>query len=352
MDAKYYRQTYQPELERAQNTAYDYYRSSDYAYPASGSYDSYDRNRGQTHPDAHSAYQRPQADYHAQSTRESDYYRSDYYRSEPQASRNEYPKDDYYTRPKQYPSNDYNYSRTDYSTSRRGSVETTSYYQDRQRDYGQDYKRQPRNDRSQYKENHRPQKDRYDRKSVSPSRQRSYSTSHSEGSTARSRGNSDGPQSQERKRGYDKKEEVCKFFRSGSCHKGELCTYSHDLKKDACVFYHMKRSGCNKGRDCPFSHAPMSFKQREKIMEDLVEYRKKFADYKQESERRESETKSDDTPDQVKSNLVVEIKEEDDDEDTEFCVLPVHTESNTENANVESSGQPTETYFSDNEELI
>ncbi|KAL1915727.1 uncharacterized protein VTP21DRAFT_6486 [Calcarisporiella thermophila] len=62
--------------------------------------------------------------------------------------------------------------------------------------------------------------------------------------------------------------EICKFFRSYSCVKGESCPYSHDLKQEPCRFFHLKKY-CEKGSSCRFSHDLLSDEERQKFIMDL-----------------------------------------------------------------------------------
>jgi hypothetical protein len=52
------------------------------------------------------------------------------------------------------------------------------------------------------------------------------------------------------------KTEVCRYYNSGRCSKGEECTYIHQgeilLKKELCR--HFKKGSCLKGKFCPYSH--------------------------------------------------------------------------------------------------
>ena len=47
--------------------------------------------------------------------------------------------------------------------------------------------------------------------------------------------------------------ELCKFFLTGSCHRGAQCTYSHNLSDYPCKYLHATGS-CEKGDLCKFSH--------------------------------------------------------------------------------------------------
>ena len=54
---------------------------------------------------------------------------------------------------------------------------------------------------------------------------------------------------------------VCKAFVAGNCAAGAACKNSHDTKSEPCVHFHLrtsgKGSGCVKGAECMFSHAPL-----------------------------------------------------------------------------------------------
>ncbi len=73
-----------------------------------------------------------------------------------------------------------------------------------------------------------------------------------------------------------KKNEFCPFLLKGSCKKGELCDFSHDISKKEvkmddkknkpCPF--LKNGGCKKGNDCNFSHELEKFEEK-KIDEKL-----------------------------------------------------------------------------------
>ncbi|KAG0359659.1 hypothetical protein BG005_000377 [Podila minutissima] len=59
---------------------------------------------------------------------------------------------------------------------------------------------------------------------------------------------------------------VCKFEKSGSCVKGEACLFSHNLKEEPCIHYHL--SGiCTNGVDCRFGHDPITEEQRQRMIE-------------------------------------------------------------------------------------
>jgi hypothetical protein len=48
--------------------------------------------------------------------------------------------------------------------------------------------------------------------------------------------------------------ELCKFFLTGSCHKGPACTFSHNLSDFPCKYLHAT-GYCEKGDGaCKFSH--------------------------------------------------------------------------------------------------
>ena len=47
--------------------------------------------------------------------------------------------------------------------------------------------------------------------------------------------------------------ELCKFFLTGSCHRGNQCTFSHNLGDYPCKYLHATGS-CEKGDICKFSH--------------------------------------------------------------------------------------------------
>eukprot|EP00762_Andalucia_godoyi_P002483 ANDGO_02793.mRNA.1 hypothetical protein len=60
--------------------------------------------------------------------------------------------------------------------------------------------------------------------------------------------------------------EPCKFFFSGNCHKGDNCTYSHQLHFFPCPHFHL-RGSCPDGARCKHSHSPISDSQKSKLME-------------------------------------------------------------------------------------
>ncbi|KAG0313628.1 hypothetical protein BGZ99_008681 [Dissophora globulifera] len=59
---------------------------------------------------------------------------------------------------------------------------------------------------------------------------------------------------------------ICKFEKSGSCTKGDLCLYSHDLSGEPCTFYHLK-GVCERGALCRFGHQPISPEELESLRE-------------------------------------------------------------------------------------
>jgi len=54
-----------------------------------------------------------------------------------------------------------------------------------------------------------------------------------------------------------KKNEVCKYFKSSCCRKGDDCPFSHDLKKEPCRFFHLS-GHCFQGENCKYSHEELS----------------------------------------------------------------------------------------------
>jgi len=55
--------------------------------------------------------------------------------------------------------------------------------------------------------------------------------------------------------GGTKINEICRFYRSGTCRRGDQCLYSHDLSKEACK-YMTQLGHCPFGSRCRFSHIP------------------------------------------------------------------------------------------------
>ncbi|KAJ1649784.1 nuclear fragile X mental retardation protein interacting protein 1 [Dispira simplex] len=47
---------------------------------------------------------------------------------------------------------------------------------------------------------------------------------------------------------------VCRYFKTNSCGKGDLCQFSHDLKLEKCRFY-LEKGYCRRGNQCPYSHS-------------------------------------------------------------------------------------------------
>ncbi|KAG0312887.1 hypothetical protein BGZ97_010741 [Linnemannia gamsii] len=61
---------------------------------------------------------------------------------------------------------------------------------------------------------------------------------------------------------------VCNFEKVGSCAKGDMCPYSHDLSEEPCTYYHL-RGICERGDLCRFGHTPISPERLRKLREDL-----------------------------------------------------------------------------------
>ncbi|KAF0977484.1 hypothetical protein FDP41_003476 [Naegleria fowleri] len=60
--------------------------------------------------------------------------------------------------------------------------------------------------------------------------------------------------------------DLCKFFLSGHCYKGDLCPFLHDKKLFPCKFYHLYNS-CKKGELCEYSHqTPLSEEYRQLLI--------------------------------------------------------------------------------------
>jgi len=57
--------------------------------------------------------------------------------------------------------------------------------------------------------------------------------------------------------------EICKFYRSGVCRKGEDCPFSHDLSKEACKQI-LTNGFCKYGDRCHYSH-DLAFAQRQSL---------------------------------------------------------------------------------------
>jgi len=62
------------------------------------------------------------------------------------------------------------------------------------------------------------------------------------------------PSKQKRTREAKKK---CKYWAQGTCHKGQDCTYLHDLKDELCKYF--LNGTCVKGEECVYSHDPSKF---------------------------------------------------------------------------------------------
>ncbi|KAF7682674.1 Zinc finger CCCH domain-containing protein 4 [Astathelohania contejeani] len=77
----------------------------------------------------------------------------------------------------------------------------------------------------------------------------------------RSRGDEESPKKRKldvldiKKRNYNYKTELCKFFLNKSCTRGDDCTYSHDTHKYPCKAFHL-RNNCSR-KNCMFSHEPI-----------------------------------------------------------------------------------------------
>ncbi|KAF9920483.1 hypothetical protein FBU30_009697 [Linnemannia zychae] len=73
----------------------------------------------------------------------------------------------------------------------------------------------------------------------------------------------------EAKREASRKERgICNFEKSGTCAKGDMCPYSHDLSDEPCTYYHL-RGICERGALCRFGHTPISDERLNKLRVDL-----------------------------------------------------------------------------------
>ncbi|KAF9139548.1 hypothetical protein BG015_001982, partial [Linnemannia schmuckeri] len=61
---------------------------------------------------------------------------------------------------------------------------------------------------------------------------------------------------------------VCNFEKVGSCAKGDMCPFSHDLSEEPCTYYHL-RGICERGDNCRFGHTPITPERLRKLREDL-----------------------------------------------------------------------------------
>lgn len=60
----------------------------------------------------------------------------------------------------------------------------------------------------------------------------------------------------------NKKKQVCQFYVNGACHKGNECTFSHDvqqIKRITELCKYVLTGSCNKGEECLYSHDFKSF---------------------------------------------------------------------------------------------
>ncbi|KAG0251039.1 hypothetical protein BG011_007889 [Mortierella polycephala] len=61
---------------------------------------------------------------------------------------------------------------------------------------------------------------------------------------------------------------VCKYAKSGSCIKGNLCLFTHDMSEEPCSFYHLQ-GVCERGDQCRFGHKPIADRQLQLLRESF-----------------------------------------------------------------------------------
>lgn len=65
--------------------------------------------------------------------------------------------------------------------------------------------------------------------------------------------------------------DICKFFLTGNCHRGNDCNFSHNVKEYPCKYLH-GTGFCEKGNNCKFSHKILNPDEIQKFMAENEEF--------------------------------------------------------------------------------
>ena len=68
--------------------------------------------------------------------------------------------------------------------------------------------------------------------------------------------------------------ELCKFFLTGNCHRGDSCNYSHQTKEYPCKYLH-GTGVCEKAHGCIFKHSLLNEQEIQKFMSENEDFLKK-----------------------------------------------------------------------------
>lgn len=120
-------------------------------------------------------------------------------------------------------------------------------------------------------------------------------------------------------------QEICKFYKTGSCSKGDDCPFSHNLNNHPCKFIHSTGT-CKYGDNCEFSHRrlehheiPIFIKENEDFLDQIYEETKTtnlgayYIQFKIDQENKRKEQHRDEyaaklhstlLPDEIKRDLV------------------------------------------------
>jgi len=67
------------------------------------------------------------------------------------------------------------------------------------------------------------------------------------------------------------KTELCKYYLAGTCTKNNDCLYSHETKNFPCKYFHAV-GFCEKGDDCRFAHNRLTYEEVKKFIETNEEF--------------------------------------------------------------------------------